>query len=98
MSAIGSVIVMGIRQPFSPRFPDPYRAYGEEGLPGSLRHTRQRTAVRHLADAHPAQAELAVDRLRPPAALAAGVRADRELRLAGRLEDQGLLRHGPALL
>src|ERR1044071_7050995 len=28
MSAIGSVVVMGIRQPFSPGFPD-LRAYGE---------------------------------------------------------------------
>src|SRR5919112_984211 len=77
MSAIGSVIVMGIRQPFSPGFPD-LRAYGEavllqfrqppghgwrrggwKGLPGSLRHAGQLAAVRHLAQADPAQAELA---------------------------------------
>src|SRR4051794_19905960 len=32
MSAIGSVIVMGIRQPFSPGFPGPARAYGEAVL------------------------------------------------------------------
>ena len=38
--------------------------------------------VRHLPDADPAQAEHTVDRARPAAPLAAGVAADRELRLA----------------
>src|SRR5918995_1113121 len=77
MSAIGSVIVMGIRQPFSPGFPGRSRAYGEavlQGLPGSLRHAGQLTAVGHVPEAHPAQTELAVDRVRTSALLAAGVR------------------------
>src|SRR5688500_6223772 len=81
-------------QPLSPRFP----ARGPAAmpflpLPGSLARAGKLAAVRHLADAHAAQAELAVDRLRPPAALAAGVRANRELGLLGRLEDQRLLCH-----
>src|ERR1043165_6741419 len=82
MSAMGSVIVMGIRQPFSPGFP--VWAYGEAvlpWLPGSLRHAGQLTAVGHVPDTHPAQPELAVDRVRATALLAAGVRAHSELRL-----------------
>src|SRR5919205_2839492 len=80
MSAIGSVIVMGVRQPFSPGFPDCAQAYGEavllytSGLPGSLRHAGKFAAVGHLPDAHPAEAELAVHRVRPATTLAAGVR------------------------
>src|SRR5437763_8910151 len=97
MSAIGSVIVIGVRQPFSPRFPagpSPQGLRRSSGsLPGSLGHARQLAAVRHLADAHPAEAELAVHRLGTPAALAAGVRAHLELRLLGGLEDECLLRH-----
>src|SRR6185436_14104029 len=95
MSAIGSVIVMGIRQPFSPGFPG-FRAYGEAvllWLPGSLRHAGQLTAVGHVPDTHPAQTELAVDRVRTSAFLAAGVRTHGELRLRGRLDDQRLLSH-----
>ena len=49
-----------------------------------LLHARQLAAVRHLAQADPAQAELAEDRVRATATLAAGVTADRELRLASR--------------
>src|SRR5262249_50229294 len=125
MSAIGSVMVMDIRQPFSPWFhaglrpadPEnsagfagtwlsggmrgrgPRMAFGEAvSLPGSLGHAGQLATVCHLADAHPAQAELAVDRLRPPTPLTAGVGAYREFRLARRLEDQRLLGHGSALL
>src|SRR4029450_1391193 len=85
MSAIGSVIVMGIRQPFSPRFPDlgptaKRYCYGfaSAGLPGSLRDPGPLAAVRHLADANPAEAELAVHRMRPAAPLAAGVRTHSE--------------------
>src|SRR3954468_5314009 len=82
MSAIGSVIVMGVRQPFSPGFPRS-RAYGEAvvqkvGLPGSLRDARELTAVRHVPHANPAEAELAVDRVRATALLAAGVSAHGE--------------------
>src|ERR1700754_2205312 len=97
MSAIGSVIVMGVRQPFSPGFPKVpgLRRSGiaESGLPGSLRHARELTAVGHLPDAHPAEAELAVDRVRPATTLATGVRAYSELRLRGSLQDQRLLSH-----
>src|SRR4051812_12470381 len=97
MSAIGSVIVMGVRQPFSPGFPGLVQAYGEavfqSQLPGSLGHAGQLTAVGHLPDAHPAEAELAVDRVRPATTLAAGVRAHSELRLRGSLQDQRLLSH-----
>src|SRR5258706_15375642 len=63
------------------------RAYGEGGLPGGLGNAGQLATVRHLADAHAAPTELAVDGLRPAAALAAGVCADRELGLRGGLED-----------
>src|SRR4029453_13438295 len=95
MSAIGSVIVMGIRQPFSPGFPARglRRSGGAGLLPGSLRHTGQFAAVGHLADAHAAQTELAVDRGRAAATLAAGVGANSELGLRGSLEDQRLLGH-----
>src|SRR3954454_6933659 len=112
MSAIGSVIVMGIRQPFSPGFPGspgptakrycfrfrPRSAVGRwagwsDGLPGSLRHAGQLAAVRHVPDAHAAQAELAVHRVRPATPLAARVRPHSELRLRGSLEDQRLLGH-----
>src|SRR5439155_14319116 len=92
MSAIGSVIVIGVRQPFSPRFPVPGLRRSSGSLPGSLGHAGQFAAVRHVTDAHPAQAELAVHRLRPAAPLAAGVGPYRELRLLGSLEDQRLLR------
>src|SRR5262245_36740034 len=63
------------------------------GLPAGLGHARQLAAVRHVPQADPAQAELAVDRPRPAAALAAGVGAHGELRLARLLDDQCCLRH-----
>src|SRR4051794_36876999 len=62
-------------------------------LPGSLGHTGKLTAVSHFPDAHPAEAELAIDRVRPAAALATGVSTHSELRLRGSLEDQRLLGH-----
>src|SRR6185437_9319869 len=67
-SAIGSVIVMVTCQPFSPRFPLRTRSgpsakwgvmLGAGCLPAGLAHARQLATVRHLAEAHPAQAELA---------------------------------------
>src|SRR3954447_255314 len=61
--------------------------------PAGLAHAGQLPGVGHLPQADAAQAELAEDRVRPPAPLAAGVAADRELRLAGRLVDQSLLGH-----
>src|SRR5688572_30778366 len=96
MSAIGSVIVMGIRQPFSPGFPGKSQAYGEAvllGLPGGLGHAGELTTVGHVPHADPAQTELAVDRVRTPALLASGVGPHGELRLRGRLDDQRLLSH-----
>src|SRR4051794_5144403 len=63
-------------------------------LPGTLAHARELPGVGHLPQADPAEAELAEDRVRTAAPLAAGVAADRELRLAGRLVDQSLLGHG----
>src|SRR5215210_1090869 len=62
-------------------------------LPAGLGDAGEFPGVRHLPQADPAQAELAEDRVQPSAALAAGVAADRELRLAGRLVDQSLLGH-----
>src|SRR3954451_10892233 len=49
--------------------------------------------MRHLPQADPAQAELAVDGLGTATALAAGVATDRELGLAGRLDLECSLRH-----
>jgi hypothetical protein len=56
-------------------------------------HARQLAAVRHFAQAHTAQTELAVHRVRPTATLAAGIGADGELRLAVGLVDQCFLGH-----
>src|SRR3954467_4847723 len=69
------------------------RGHGVVSLPGTLAHARELPGVGHLPQADPAQAELAEDRVRTPAPLAAGVTADRELRLAGRLVDKSLLGH-----
>src|SRR5690242_8775925 len=91
MSAIGSVMVM--MRSYLSRRGSRARAYGEESLPGSLRHAGELATVGHLPDAHTAQSELAVHRLGAAAPLAAGVRANRELRLRGRLDDQRLLCH-----
>src|SRR5688500_453167 len=63
-------------------------------LPAGLAHARELPGVGHLPQADPAQAELAEHRVRTTAPLAAGVAADRELRLAVRLLDQSLLGHG----
>src|SRR5918997_5452681 len=102
MSAIGSVIVMAVR-PFLHRGFAPAsqarpaaivcRLMRRSGSPGGLGDARQLAAVRHLAQADAAQAELAVDGLGAAAALAAGVAADRELGLAGGLDLQSSLRH-----
>src|SRR5260370_32200370 len=83
MSAIGSVIVMANR-PSSPRFPAGFHpAAGPsvcsfELLPTGLGDAGQLTAVRHGPEADPAQAGLAVDGARPPAANAPRVAADLE--------------------
>src|SRR4051794_6608729 len=58
---------------------------GFGGLPAGLGHAGQLAAVGHLAQADPAQAELAVDGLGTATALAARVATHRELGLAGRL-------------
>src|SRR5690606_3394875 len=96
-SAIGSVIVMMSLSTFLTWFPGGpglWRSSSRRVLPAGLAHARQFTAVRHLAQAHPAQAELAVHRVRPAALLAPGVGPHGELRLALRLGDQCLLGHG----
>src|SRR4051795_1748380 len=99
MSAIGSVIVMVVS--FSlvvvsrgSRTPGPaaFVSVWAPGLPAGLGDAGQLAAVGHLPQADPAQAELAVHGLGAAAALAAGVGADRELRLAGRLHPEGSLR------
>src|SRR6266536_6050964 len=95
MSAIGSVIVMALR-PSSPRFPlfpGDLRCARSRLLPAGLGDAGQFAAVRHRAEADPAQAEPAVDGTRPAAAGAAGVTADLELGRPVRLGDQRLLRH-----
>src|SRR5947209_20518456 len=61
--------------------------------PTRLRDARDLAGVHHLAKAHAAQAELAVDRSRPAAPAAARVRPHLVLRLAHRLLDESLLRH-----
>src|SRR6266542_6677361 len=60
-------------------------------LPGRFGHAGNGAFMRELAQADPAQAELAVDRARAPAAVAARVLARAEAGHAGRLGDQGLL-------
>src|SRR6476469_572666 len=75
----------------APGSPDLRRGGGL--LPARLGHAGQLAAVGHLAQADPAQAELAVDRLGAAAALAAGVAPHRELRLARGLDLQSGLRH-----
>src|ERR1700719_1778463 len=84
MSAIGSVIVMANR-PSSPWFPAgshrhrDLRCARSSWLPTGLGDARQLTAVRHRAEADPAQAEPAVHGALTPAAGAAGVPAHLEL-------------------
>src|SRR5664279_1554437 len=77
MSAIGSVIVI-VRSLLSPT---------------GLRHAGDFPGVDHHPQADPAQAELAVHRLRPATPAAPGVPAHLELGRALLLLDQSLLRH-----
>src|SRR3954452_13305883 len=98
-SAIGSVMVMTAGSPSSRRFPlRAYRNFLSNGtwsweLPAGLLHTWQLAGVRHLAQADAAQPELAVDRVRATAPVAAGVAAHLELGLLIGLVDQSLLCH-----
>src|SRR5579885_2548883 len=62
-------------------------------LPGALRHARDHALVGELAQADPAEPELAEHGARPAAAVAAGVVAHLELRGAGGLHPQRRLRH-----
>src|ERR1035437_3346424 len=78
MSAMGSVMVIGRLLP----------------SPAGLGHAGDLAGVHHHTQADAAQAELAVDGLRPPAPPAPGVPAYLELRCALLLLDQSLLRHG----
>src|SRR5689334_21468496 len=77
MSAIGSVIVTASTPP----------------SPGALRHARNLTRVRHLAQAKAAQPEIAVHRPRATAPAAARVAANLELRLPLLLLYECFLRH-----
>src|SRR4051794_35540708 len=61
--------------------------------PAGLGDAGELALVRDVAQADPAQPELAVDRAGTPAPLAAGVGLDRELRLAGLLDPECCLRH-----
>src|SRR5699024_117836 len=61
--------------------------------PGGLGDAGQLAAVRHLPQAHPAQAELAEDRLGATALLAPRVGAHAELGLAALLDLQSCLGH-----
>src|SRR5436190_16954733 len=61
--------------------------------PAGLRHAGDLAGVHHLPQAHSAQAELAVDGVRAPAALAARVGADLELGGPLLLLDECLLGH-----
>src|ERR1017187_9956967 len=103
MSAIGSVIVMANR-PSSPGFPAGlYPAPGPSvcswsSLPTGLGDAGQLTAVRHRAEADPAQAEPFVDGARPSAAGAPRVAADLELGRPVCLDEQRLLRPSSAPL
>src|SRR3954454_19411870 len=63
-------------------------------LPARLRHAGDVPVVRELAEADPAQAELAVDGARAPAATAAGVLAGGILGGALLAHPLGGLRHG----
>src|SRR6516164_1838603 len=85
MSAIGSVIVMANGLPHR-GFPEdlrcPFCILFDLVLPAGLGDAGQLAAVRHGAEADPAQAEPAVDGPRPSAAGAPGVAADLELRRA----------------
>src|SRR5689334_10717568 len=89
MSAIGSVIVMMrvlslLRFPHAQRRERTFSDRWKSGTwsPGGLGHAGQLATVSHLPEADTAQAELPVDGLRAAAALAAGVAANSELRLA----------------
>src|SRR5580698_9895689 len=66
-------------------------------LPTGLGDAGKLPAVRHRAEADSAQAEPAVHGARAPAARAAGVPANLELRGALRFGDQALLRHSSVL-
>src|SRR6476620_526601 len=105
MSAIGSVMVMvcvvlssvvsqprGLDRTFSGCRATPPGGRASRS-PAGLGDPGQLAAVGHLPQADPAQAELAVDGLRPATALAAGVAADSELGLASGLDLQCGLRH-----
>src|SRR3954453_8625993 len=104
MSAIGSVIVMVVSFSLDvvsrrvARRDLERSGWGWSPSPAGLGHAGQLAAVSHLAQADPAEAELAVDGLGTPAALAAGVATDGELGLARRLHLQCSLRHGSVLL
>src|SRR5688500_2125000 len=92
MSAIGSVIDI-VCGAFLAAVSGDLRRASSWRLPGRLRDAGQLAGVGHLAQADPAQAERPVDRPGTPAAVAARVAPDLELRLRGGLVDQRRLGH-----
>src|SRR5918993_5868695 len=104
MSASGSVIVMSgllSRRGFSgvsAARTSRREIYGGWALPAALGDAGELARVGHLPEAHPAQTELAVDRVRPAAPLASGVATHLELGLARGLVDECCLGHGQASL
>src|ERR671914_1315061 len=66
-----------------------------EHLPGTFGHARNCALMREVAQADPAEAELAEDRAGASAAVAAGVLPYLVARLAGGFRDERLLRHYP---
>src|SRR3954454_223703 len=101
MSAIGSVIDIAWPFGLSRRGIRPLveqRTYGVADLPGRFGDAGQLAGVCHLPDADPAETEDAVDSARTPAARAASVAADLELRLPPGLGDHGLRCHLSGLL
>src|SRR3990170_909330 len=86
------------------RVPDPRQHVGDRvskhrrcSSPRALRHARDDAGVREVPQADPAEAELAVDRTRAPAAVAARVVARLVLLRPGGLHDQARLRHSVPL-
>src|SRR3954451_15765599 len=87
LSAIGGASDVEVGPAAGPRR-EPASGGGQRGpSPAGLAHAGELPGVGHLPQADPAEAELAEDRVRTAAPLAAGVTADLELRGPGRLVD-----------
>src|SRR6266545_2844308 len=91
MSAIGSVMVMFGLGPLSPWFP--LSDLRRSQLPAALGDAGKLAGVGHHPEAHAAQSEFPVHRMRAAASLAPSVSAHLEPGLARSLLYQGFLRH-----